>query len=228
MIKAKVNGKKVEIETSYKELSFRKYLKITEMGLTSEGINVKQSDILSVMLDIPVETIRKAQFQGLDPVLKSLSFIFNSTPQIEEFPRKVGDYEIPKDITQHSVEQFETMAKYVNQAAGPDTPIIDKIKMNAMYCAIYCQPMKGDGFDEEKAIWLSEKILDYPCEEVMSAGVFFTLNYRRLRENSSMNSLYRNIPLRRKRQALDVFLRRSGFTALWIRSRGIWGALTKR
>lgn len=227
MIKAKVNGKKVEIETSYKELSFRKYLKITQSGLVGQNVEVKRSDILSVMLDIPVETIRKAEFIGLDPVLKALSFIFDTQPQIDEYPTKVGPFIIPKDITQHSVEQFETMGKYVVKAANPDTPLIEKVKLNAMYCAIYCQPLRDKSFDEEKAQWLSETILDYPCEEVMSAGVFFTLNYRSLKGNLPMSYLYQNIPLRRKQPVLKRWLRRLGFTRLWTRLRVIWGVPIK-
>lgn len=228
MIKAKVDGRPVEIETSYSELTFGKYIKITEMGLRGDKVEVKRSDILAVMLGIPVETVRKAKFSGLDPVLKALSFVFDTTPRIEEFPTRVGEYKIPKDITNYSVEQFETMAKYAQNAAKPEVSIIDKLKMNAMYCAIYCQPLNGEDFDEEKAQWLAEKFLSYPCEEVMSAGLFFMLNYRSLKENLPMSYLYRNIPLKRKRPGLDAFLRRSGFTALSTRWQGIWGAVTRK
>jgi hypothetical protein len=226
MIKAKVNGNPVEIETSWAELSFRKYLKLIEKGIGAENFQVKQSDVLSVMLDLPTETVQKADFQGLDPVLKALGFLY-TMPVVEEYPKKVGAFEIPKDITHHSVEQFETMEKYIAQAAG-EQDMVNRVKPLAMYCAIYCQPLSGDAFDEEKAQFLSERIMDYPCEEVMSVGTFFTLKFVSTKRNLPMSYLYKSIPARRKRRVFDGFLRRSGFTRLSTILRAIWASLTKR
>ena len=73
MIKAKINGNAVSIETSWEELSFKKYLKLLERGIGSENFQVKQSDVLSVMLDLPIETIKTAQFDGLDPIISAIS-----------------------------------------------------------------------------------------------------------------------------------------------------------
>lgn len=226
MIKAKVNGHPVQIETAWRELSFRKYLKLIERGVGTENFQVQQSDVLSVMLDLPKDMIQKADFQGLDPVLKALNFLY-TMPVVEEFPVKLGEFEIPKDITHHSVEQFETMEKYINKAAG-DQDIVSRVKPLAMYCAIYCQPLNGDPFDVEKAEWLSERIMDYPCEEVMSVGTFFTLKFVSTKRNLPMSYLYKSIPARRKRRVLSEFLRRSGFTRLWTILRAIWGSLTKK
>lgn len=226
MIKAKVNGNPVQIETSWEELSFRKYLKLVERGIGADSFQVKQSDVLSVMLDLPADVIQKADFQGLDRVLKALNFLY-SMPSIEEYPKKLGEYSIPQDITHHSVEQFETMERHINKAAGQQD-MVEKVRPLAMYCAIYCQPMLGDQFDEEKAQYLSEKIMDYPCEEVMSAGTFFTLKFVSTKRGLPMNYLYRNIPLRKRRRVFERLMRFLGSTRLWITLRVIWGLLTRK
>ena len=220
MIKAKINGNAVSIETSWEELSFKKYLKLLERGIGSENFQVKQSDVLSVMLDLPIETIKTAQFDGLDPIISALSFLY-TIPQVDEYPKKVGPFEIPQDVTHKSVEQFETMEKYINEAAKQES-MVEEVKPLAMYCAIYCQPLNGDYFDEEKATWLSEKIMDYPCQEVMSAGTFFTLKFVSIKKGLPMNYLYRTIPLRKKQPVLRGLMRRLGSTRHLITLRAIW------
>jgi len=226
MIEAKVNGKQVSIETSYEELSFRKYLKLVEGGIKNPGLQISLSHILSIFLDMPQETIKKAKFMGLEPVERALSFIYKEV-DIEEFPTKVGPFAIPKDIRNESVAQSETMAKYINEAAKMDNPV-DQVKQMAMYCAIYCQPLRDGEFDEEKAQWLVEEIMDCSCVEVMSAGVFFTVKFTSSKRNLEMNYLYRKFLPKRRRRGLASFLRRSGFTRLSTISRAIWASLTRK
>lgn len=226
MIKAKVNGNQIQIETSWEELSFRKYIKLLERGIGADNFQVKQSDVLSVMLDLPPETIKTAQFDGLDPVISALAFLY-TIPKVEEYPKKLGDYVIPQDITHKSVEQFETMEKYINEAAKQES-MVEKVKPLALYCAIYCQPLNGDYFDEEKAVWLSEKIMDYPCQEVMSVGTFFTLKFVSIKKGLPMNYLYRTIPLRKKQPVLSGLMRRLASTRHLITSRAIWDVVIRR
>jgi hypothetical protein len=219
MIKAKVNGKAVEIPTSWEEVKFGKFLRL---------IDAKDDyyKILSVLLELPEEEIKTAEFIGLDDVIRSIQFL-KVPAQLDPFPKKLGDFEIPKDVTFHSVEQFETLRGELMKAAN-STEIVEQTKALAMYAAIYCQPMRGDAFDQEKARWLAERFMDYSCVEVMSAGSFFQVKCLSLISGLPMSYLRKNIPLKKKRLDFAGFLKRSGFTRLSTTLRGIWVALMRK
>lgn len=219
MIKAKVNGKPVEIETSWEEIKFDKFLKL---------LDAKDDyyQIISTLLELPVEEVKSAEFIGLDDVIRSIQFL-RTPAEIDPQPRKLGEFELPKDITFHSVEQFETLRKELMKAAGTQD-IKEQTKSLAMYAAIYCQPLRGDAFDQEKAQWLAEKFMNYPCLEVMSAGSFFQAKCLSLISGLPMSYLRKNTPLKRKRRVLDVFRRLSASMPRLITLRAIWDVLTRK
>jgi hypothetical protein len=219
MIKAKVNGTPVEIETSWEEVSFGKFLQLLEA-------KDDYYQIIAILLKLPLEDVRKAEISGLENVIQAINFL--KTPcAIDEQPTKVGAFELPKDITFHSIEQFETLRQEIVKAAGKDN-LNEQTKALAMYAAIYCQPLRGDAFDPEKAEYLSHSFMDYPCMEVMAAGSFFMARCLSLTSGLPMSYLRKNTVLKKKPRALDGFLRRSGFTRLSTISRAIWASLTRK
>lgn len=219
MLKANVNGKPVEIETSWGELSFEKYIKLI-------GAKDDNAELLSILLDVPAETIRKGKIVGLERVLKGISFM-RQTALIDEHPTKLGDWELPQDITFESVAQYETMRKKINEAVKTDD-VKEQNIMLAHYAAIYCQPLGGEEFDDEKAAWLVPKIMKMPCLEVMSAGNFFQAKCLSIQSGLPMNYLRKNIPMKRNRRVLKRLARRSGFTRLWTILRAMWDKMRKR
>ena len=222
MIKAKVNGRQVSIETSWEELTFGKYLKF---------VNAKNdyNAFIGILLDLDPETVAKAKWEGLDGVLQSIQFLNTQKVEIDPVPTKVGDIKLPKDIAFETTEQFETLRQQVLKVNGEDSDLVAKTKALAMYCAIYCQPIKDNApFDYEKAQWLAEEMMNYPCLEVMSAGNFFMAKCLSLTSGLPMSYLRKNTPLKRKRLDFAGLARRSGFTRLWTISRGIWASLTKK
>lgn len=219
MIKAKVNGEPVEIETEWAELKFSKFLKL----LTAKD---DYNEVIGILLNLPPDQVGKAKIIGLDKVLEGIRFM--KTPaKVDPVPTQVGEYKIPNDIRFESVAQFETLKKAINKAAGMDN-LTEQTKQLAMYAAIYCQPLKDGDFDDEKATWLAERFLDYPCLEVMSAGNFFMAKCLSLTSGLPMSYLRKNTPLKRKVLDFAPFLRRLGFTRLWTISRAIWASLTKK
>lgn len=219
MITAKVNGKKVKIETSYDELSFDKYLKL----LSAKD---DPAELISVLIDIPADTIRKAAMPGLENVIRAIQFM--KTPAaIDEHPTKLGEWTLPEDITFETVGQYETMIRKTNEAVKMDD-LIEQTKMLANYAAIYCQPLNGEEYDDEKAEWLVPKIMQMPCLEVMSAGNFFHAKCLSMQSGLSMSYLRKNIPMRKSRPGLKRLARRSGFTRLWTILRAMWDKMTKR
>lgn len=219
MIKAKVNGEPIQIETCWEEVKFGKFLQL----LTAKD---DYYQIISILINRPVEEVKKANIQGLEGVLTAINFL-KTPPAVDETPEKVGEYVIPKDITFQSVSQFETLRGEIMKAAKADN-LTDQTKALAMYAAIYCQPLMGDEFDAEKAEYLSHKFMDYPCLEVMSAGSFFMAKCLSLTSGLPMSYLRKNTLLKKKRLDFGKFLRRSGFTRLSTISRVIWASLTKK
>lgn len=219
MLKVKVNGSPVEIETSWDELKFSKFLQM----LTAKD---DYNQVIGILLNLPPQDVAKARIDGLEQVLEKIRFMRTSA-EVDPVPKKVGEFKIPEDIRFHSVAQFEVLKKEINKAAAMDN-LTDQTKQLAKYAAIYCQPLNGDEFDEEKAGWLAEQFLDYPCLEVMSAGNFFMAKCLSLTSGLPMSYLRKNTPLKKSRLDLQSFLRRSGFTRLWTISHAIWASLTKK
>ena len=217
MIKAKVNGTQTEIETSWDELSFRKYLKL----LNSQS---NYTQIIAILLNLPEKDVERANFVGLDSVIQAIKFL-QAPPAIDPIPKKLGDYTLPKDITFHSVGQFETLKQEITEATKMDN-LHDQTKKLAMYAAIYCQPLNGEEFDKEKAEWLAEKFLDYPCLEVMGAGNFFMARCLSLTSGLPMSYLRKNTLLKTNR--FHGLLRRSGFTRFSTMLRVMWEVMTKK
>jgi len=219
MIKATVNGKKVQIETSWEELSFEKYLKLL-------SVKDDKAELLSVLLDMPSEDIKKGRIIGLEGILRAVSFM-KTTALIDEKPTKLGDWKIPQDITFESVEQYETMRQKITEAAKLDN-LTKQTEMIAHYVSIYCQPLDGESFDPEKAEWLVPKIMKMPCMEVMSCGSFFQAKWLSLESGLPMNYLRKSIPMKKSRPVLNAFLRHSGFTRLSTILRAMWAKMTSR
>ena len=110
MIKAKINGRKVEIETSWEEMNWGKFLQLVE-------VKDDYQSVLAILLQEPIENIRKAKFEGLDRVITSLKYL-QEPAKIYEQPVKLGEYVFPQDLTMETVEQFECLRKYIKETQG--------------------------------------------------------------------------------------------------------------
>jgi hypothetical protein len=217
MVEAKVNGNPVQIPSSWDEVTFGQFLKLVDAK--------DYTQILSAVLDMPPEIIAKADFVGLRHVYRALKFVQTQAP-VEQYPKKIGKYEIPKDISFQSVGQFEALRNEIIKAQGMD--LHGQTKALAVYAAIYCQPQNGDEFDIEKSYWLSESFMSYPCTEVMSAGSFFRDNLLSITSGLPLTYLRKNLPRRKSTPGWQTFLRRSGFTRLWTILRVMWERMTQR
>lgn len=225
MIKATINGKTLSIETRWEEVSFKKYLALCKCEQNTAAI-------LGVLLDYPQEVMAKAQFEGLEAVLTALSFL-NKVPVLDETPRTLGQYELPK-LTEGTVEQFETLKAKIVEAANKTTTY-EQNEYLPLYAAIYLQPVKDapigkkvGEFDLEKSELFAKQLMDFSCTEVMSAGAFFMLKGLNLMPNSPKN--YRLPPiLRRKRQpGLSGLMRHLVSTLRSIWSRAMWAHKTRK
>jgi hypothetical protein len=214
MIKAKINGKPVQIETSWEEVSFGKFL-----DLIVCKDDYKQ--VLAVMLGESIETIQKAKFDGLERILPALKFL-QVPAQIEEKPIKLGTFTFPQDIGMESVEKFECLREAIKAVAGKED-LRTQTEALAYYAAIYIQ----EPFDEGEARKLAETFKALPCLEVMSAGSFFMAKVLSMQSGLTMNFLRKNTPMKKNKRGSGSLMKRLGSTALSILSLGMWGKTTK-
>lgn len=171
--------------------------------------------LLSILLELPIEEIRGAKIQGLELVLRNIQFL-KTVPAIEKTPISLGTYVFPKDVTFETVEQFEEVRAEINRVGASGDVRLNTEAM-ALYAAIYCaQP-----FDKEKAILLSKAFMSYPCLEVMAAGSFFQAKCLSIQSDLSMSYLRKNTLLKSSRPGLKRFLRRLGFMLHLTPSRGM-------
>lgn len=218
MIKARINGRPIEIETSWDELDFSKFLKL--MDAKDDYFK-----IISVMTDLPEDDLRKAKFEGLEHIIKALRFL-QVPPLLNEHPERLGEYVFPKDITIESIEQFETLKKYIKKAAESED-LKTQTEYLALYTAIYCQAI-NEPFDEEKAIYMSQTLKTYPCLEVMSAGSFFMAKVLSSISGLPMSYLRKNTPMKKSRPDLKGFRKRLASTRFWILLRVMWDKMTNK
>jgi hypothetical protein len=214
MIKIKIDGKPHELPETWDEVTFEMFLKL--INATDD-----YTQILSIMLNIPEAELRLAKIQGLDLVIRALSFM-SKQPQLDEYPTKLGTFDFPKDITFETVEQFEDTRKTINSMA--DKSIMEQTEALALYSAIYCQVP----YDSEKAQYLSKQLYSLPCTEVMAAGSFFQAKCLNMHSGLSMSYLRKSLRFKKKRLDFRSFLKPLASTRLWIVLRVMWAKMTKK
>ena len=214
MIKIKIDGKAHELPERWEEVSFETFLKL--IGAQDDYVQ-----IMSIILGLPEAELRTSKIQGLDLVIRALSFL-SKQPEVDATPERLGTYTFPKDVSYETVEQFEDTRRSINQLADKD--LKDQTEALALYAAIYCQ----NPYDSEKAQYLSRSFYALPCTEVMAAGSFFQAKCLSMHSGLSMSYLRKNIRLKKKRPDFRNYMRRLASTRLWILWRVMWDKMTSR
>lgn len=214
MIKMKIDGQPKELPESWEEVDFGTFVKLVKA-------DQDYVSILSILLGIEVETLRKAKIQGLDMIIQKLNFM-TKQPEIDPKPIKLGKFEFPKDIAFETVEQFEDTRREI--AKVQDQDLTTQTEAMATYAAIYLQ----NPYDSEQAQYLSKSFYSLPCTEVMAAGSFFQAKCLSMQSGLSMNYLRKNIRLKKNRPALNNWVKRLGSMPLWTGLRVMWGRMTKK
>jgi hypothetical protein len=165
MIPFKINGQKIQIPTSWGDVTYSQYVTL----LTTPNNLIYY---VSLFTGISVDTLTKAQIKNIDKLAIALSFI-TIPPKIEAEPTKlVGPYFLPKDITTESLGQFEDLRNLIKQfPKEPDPEKLAELYLKA--CAIYCQKIKDGKYDPAKVPAMEEELKGYSCIEVTQTGGFF-------------------------------------------------------
>lgn len=214
MIKIKINGQPHEIPEKWEEVTFDQFLKLIEA-------DQDYAAILSVMLGLDINELKRAKIQGLDLIIQRLNFM-TKQPEIDPKPIKLGSFEFPKDIAFETVEQFEDTRREISKVQDKD--LRTQTEALATYAAIYCQ----NPYDSEKAQYLSKSFYSLPCTEVMAAGSFFQAKCLSMQSGLSMNYLRKNIRLKKNKPVSARLVKRLASTRLWIVLRVMWEKMTKK
>lgn len=214
MIKIKINGKPHELPEKWEEVDFKTFVKLVKA-------DQDYVSILSILLGIETNELRKAKIQGLDLIISRLNFM-TKQPEIDPKPIKLGTFEFPKDIAYETVEQFEDTRREI--AKVQDQDLTTQTEAMAVYAAIYCQ----NPYDSEKAQYLSKSFYSLPCTEVMAAGSFFQAKCLSMQSGLSMNYLRKNIRLKKNRPGFASWAKRSVFTPLLTGLLVMWERMTKK
>lgn len=168
--------------------------------------------ILSVFMGIEPDILRKAKVENFEALMSRLKFLYNA-PIWDEQPKKLGLYDIPKDVTFESTGQFEDMKNVYKL----DQAQLEEINKNpaleyqnfAKIAAIYYQPVRQNTeYNYGAAMELLPELDTLSCVEVVSVGRFFFAKLLSLRSGIPVNFLTANTPQRKKRRGFEGLMRR--------------------
>jgi hypothetical protein len=167
MIQFKLNSKKVEIPSTWYDLTMKQYLSILN------GEIKDTTDMIALFTGIDSAAIKKATIIGLDKVIASLGFL-NTVPVFEGICEKVGAYKLPIEKGKFNI-QFESLAQFEDMRAIIKTCADIKSITNAYpkIVAIYLQKIRDGEYDYTKAQQMADEVLTMPVKEVVTVGAFF-------------------------------------------------------
>lgn len=164
----KLNGKFIDIATTWDDFTWRQYYRILVMG------NDDVSEMVSILTNVPRETLAKATIIGLEQVLAAAAAI-KEPPAWDGKCDKLGSYKIPANKNGEFNIQFESLGQFEDMRVIMNTikDVRGLTEAHPRFCAIYLQKIRDGEYDPEKAREMVEEIKDYPAKEVMTVGSFF-------------------------------------------------------
>lgn len=190
MITFKLNGKPIEIATSWDEFNYNQWLQVVEKPL-----EFKQ--LVAVCAGIPDdENLQKAQITGnIEGLVVAMNFI--KKPPVWDGPVfKCGPYTLPinhkgkYNIQYAELQQFEDMRNIMGKIEGTST--LERTKSIAVLypsmVAIYLQKVRDGEYSYNKAMDMVEEIKTYPAREVVTLGSFFLVKLQNLLNGTPVSS----------------------------------------
>lgn len=206
MIAFKLNDKPLQIPSAWHETNFFQYVSVME-GVSDTG------KVISLFTGIDHETIKKANFTGLELVITALSFL-RTVPEIPATVSQVGKYKLPLDsngefnIQMESLAQFEDLRAIIKKL--PNNDVIALTKSYSYIVAIYLQKIRDGEYDPDKAKSMVAEVEQMPALEVVSAGSFFLIKLLNLLNGTVKTSHNISQSPRKKQPVSAISKKRSG------------------
>lgn len=164
---------KKEIPTNWDDINYRQFLDINKNGWT---ILLTPSELIAYFTGIDVEVIRKSKIEGLETVIKLLSFL-QLVPMKFEIPKRLfvsGQspngfwYDIPKNLEFESTGQFTDLESEAAKLSPNPEDKLSNLEHYPLIVATYCV----DPYSWQEAEKLAPFIFNSPCQEVLAIGNF--------------------------------------------------------
>jgi len=177
MLPITINDKKVQIPTTWKEITFKQYLKFLNLGET-EFINA-----VALFTGIPKDVWEKSkQIENFYIIVGALEFL-------QKDPKVIGaknpgsvkikgvEYNVPEGLKQYSVKQFEDMRGLIRkeQKKGEIT-----IKLYPKIISTYFCTLIFDDYTIKNLRETEKLINELTIYEVVGIGAFFLESSTRL------------------------------------------------
>lgn len=190
-MKFTLNKKQIEVTDSWDKTTYGQYLRILKLDR-----NV--IELISILTGIDIETLKKAEIQGLDKILYASRFT-NTPPEIPTKLTHIGRYKLPLtkdgvfDIQFESLAQFEDMREIIGKLPNDDnqTPIERVYNLTKCYgelVAIYLQKLRDGKYDYSKAELMADEVSKIPALQVIAGGTFFLTKLLVLFSGTNPNS----------------------------------------
>jgi len=209
MIKFKLNGKQIDIPSTWDDLSMVDYCEVTK----------KDGDILKLVCTrsgMNYENFKKSTIIGLEEVIMAMSFI-RTTPKLPDSVTEIGGYKIPvnKDggfnIQFESLAQFEDMRAVIRRYDINKPEQVSEAFIN--YVTIYLQKIRDGEYDHEKAKAMHDEVRHMPALKVIALGSFFTIKLLNLLTGSVPSFPHTNQTPKKSKQATTGSRKPSAYTA---------------
>lgn len=184
MIAFKLNNKPLQIPSAWHETNFYQYVSVMD------GVNDTAKRI-SLFTGVDYETVKKANFTGLELVITALSFL-RTVPEIPATVSQVGKYKLPLDskgefnVQMESLAQFEDLRAIIKKL--PNNDVVALTKSYSSIVAIYLQKIRDGEYDPDKAKSMVAEVEQMPALEVVSAGSFFLIKLLNLLNGTAATS----------------------------------------
>ncbi len=198
MIQFKLNNEPIQMPSSWLDLTYGHYLGILE---NKGGI----LELISLFTGIDIDTLKKAEIEGLESIIETLSFL-KETPEFPASTPRIGKYELPLNSKGEYNIQFESLGQFEDMRAVmskvPNNNALEYTKALGRYVSIYLQKIRDCKYDPDKALFMFDsEVFDMPAHEVIAAGSFFLLRLLSLLNGTQKASL--NILRNQKKNKLD-------------------------
>lgn len=213
MIKFKLNGKALEIPSSWDEVTFNQYKGILD------GANDEKA-VISLFTGIDGQTIKNAVIVGFSGLIKALSFL-NAPANFPGVVNQCGKYKLPLnskgvfDIQFESLGQFEDMRTLIK----PIKDIQGLTDAYPKFVAIYLQKIRDKEYDYDKAMQMVDEIKAMPAKEVIVLGGYFFVHINSLLNGTKASSPTTTQSRKKSKQALTNSKKHSGSMRQSIKSR---------
>lgn len=214
MIKFKLNGKSINVASSWDDLTFDQFLQILD----------SKDDLLqlvSICSGLDYETLKKSVIVGLDSVIQAMQFI-RTKANYPDTTKKLGKYKLPLDPKGEfnpqykRLDQFEDMRKAM---IASDKGVKSVTEAYATYCAIYLQELRDGNYDYQKAMAMVDEVKQMPAKEVIPAGSFFLIKLLNLSIGIKKTSPNTTQSRKKLKPVSKISKKSSGHTLRSMRSR---------